>query len=94
MRPLSRLGMTRSRKRRRAEVLRHLPRRVRLRRFLGAACGAQDLEHVGEGASISRLGDEDGAAHQEHQEGDPEAHGGDDVAQVEAEILLDVGHAP
>lgn len=70
------------------------PRRDRLRRFLGAAGGAQDLEHVGERAPVGGLGDEDGAAHQEHQEGDPEARGGDDVAEVEAEILLDVGHAP
>lgn len=71
-----------------------LPRWDGLRQCLGAACGAQNLEHVGEGASISRLGDEDGAAHQEHQERDPEARCGDDVAQVKAEVLLDVGHAP
>lgn len=67
MRPLSRLGMMRFKKRVVASKTRPgvLPRGVRMRRFPGAAGGAQDLEHVGEGASISRLGDEDGAAHQE-----------------------------
>lgn len=42
-----------------------LPRRDGLGRFLRAACGAQDPEHVGEGAAIGGLGDEDGAAHEE-----------------------------
>lgn len=99
MQPLSPLGTTRSEKKTKQGVARGgrgrlLPRRVGRGRFLGAACGAQDPEHVGEGAAIGGLGDEDGSAHEEDEEGDAQAHGGDDVAQVEAEVLLDVGHAP
>lgn len=70
------------------------PEQVWLLGFLRAAGEAQDLEHVREGAAIGRLGDEDRAAQEEDQEGDSQAHGGDDVAQLEAEVLLDVGHTP
>lgn len=59
---------------------------------MGAAGKAQDLEHVCEGTAISRFSDEDGTAQEKHQERDPQAHGWDDIAQLEAEILLDVGH--
>lgn len=68
------------------------PEQVRLLWFLGTAGEAQDLEHICEGAAISRLGDEDSAAQEKDQEGHPEAHGGNDVAEPKAEVLLDVGH--
>lgn len=68
------------------------PEQVRLLWFWGAAGEAQDLEHVGEGAAISRLGDENGTSQEKDQEGDPEAHSGNDVAELKADILLDVGH--
>lgn len=57
-----------------------------------AAGKAQDLEHVCEGTAISRFSDEDGTAQEKHQERNPQADGWDDIAQLEAEILLDVGH--
>lgn len=68
------------------------PEQARLLRFLGAAGETQDLEHICEGAAVGGLGDEDGAAQVEDQEGDPETRGGDDVAELEAEVLLDVGN--
>ena len=70
------------------------PQKAGLLGYPGGATGeAQDLEHLCEGAAVRGLGDEDGAAQQEHQEGDAEAGGGDDVAQLKAVVLLDVGHA-
>lgn len=68
------------------------PEQVRVLWLVGAAGKAQDLEHVCEGTAISRLSDEDGTAQEKHQEGDPEAHSWDYVAQLKAEVLLDVGH--
>lgn len=68
------------------------PEQVSVLWLVGAAGKAQDLEHVCEGTAISRLRNEDGTAHEEHQERDPEAHGWDYIAQLKAEILLDVGH--
>ena len=69
------------------------PEQVGFLWFLGTAGVAQDLEHICEGAAISRLGDEDSTAQEKHQEGDPEAHSGNDVAHLKADVLLDVGHA-
>lgn len=68
------------------------PEHVRLLWCLGAAGKAQDLEEICEGAAISRFGDEDSPAQEENKEGDPEAHSGNDVAEHEADVLLDVGH--
>lgn len=68
------------------------PEQVRLLWFLGTADEAQDLEHICEGTAISRLGDEDSTAQEKDQEGDPKAHSGNDVADLKAEVLLDVGH--
>lgn len=70
-----------------------LPKQVGLLWFLWTAGKAQDLEHVREGTAVSRLGNENSASQEKDQEGHPEAHGGDDVAELEAEILLNVGHA-
>lgn len=69
------------------------PKQVRFFGLFGPAGEAQDLSHVCEGAAIGRLGDEDGPAEEKDEERDPEAHCWDDVAQLEAEILLDVGYA-
>lgn len=69
------------------------PEQIRLLWFLGAAGKAQDLEHICEGAAISRLGDEHSTSQEKDQEGDPEAHSGNDVADLKADVLLDVGHA-
>lgn len=63
------------------------------RSLLGAAPVRQDLEHVGEGAAVGGLGDEDAQAAEEGEEGDADADGGDGVAAHEAHVLLDVGHA-
>lgn len=68
------------------------PKQIRLLGFLGTASEAQNLEHICESAAISRLGDEDSSAKEKDQEGHPEAHGGNDVAKLKAEVLLDVGH--
>lgn len=68
------------------------PEQVRFLWFLGAECEAQDLEHICKGAAISRLGDEDRTAQEKDQEGDPEAHSGNDIAHLKAYVLLDVGH--
>lgn len=69
-----------------------LPEQVRFLWFLRAADEAQDLEHICEGTTISWLCDENSTAQQKHQEGDPKAHGGNDIAQLKVEVLLDVGH--
>lgn len=69
------------------------PKQVSVFWPMGAAGKAQDLEHVCEGTAISRFSDEDGAAQEKHQERDPEAHSWDYIAQLKAEVLLDVGHA-
>lgn len=68
------------------------PEQARLLRFLGTAGEAQDPEHFCEGTAISGLGDEDGAAQEEDHERDPEAHSWNDVADLKADVLLDVGH--
>lgn len=68
------------------------PEQVSILWFVGAAGEAQDLKHICEGAAISRLHDEDSTAQQKDQEGDPQAHSGNDIAQFKAEVLLDVGH--
>lgn len=68
------------------------PEQVRFLWFLGAAGEAQDLEHICEGTTISSLGDENSTAQQKHHEGDSKAHSGNDIAQLKAEVLLDVGH--
>lgn len=69
-----------------------LPEQVRLLRFLRTAGECQDLEHVSEGTSISGLGDENHTSQEKDQEGDPEAYSGKDVAKLETNVLLDVGH--
>lgn len=69
------------------------PEQVGVLWLVGAAGKAQDLEHFCEGTAISRLGNEDGTAQEEHQERDPEAHSWDYIAQLKADILLDVGHS-
>lgn len=68
------------------------PEQVGLLRFLGTAGEAQNLEHICEGTAISGFGDEDGTAQEKDNKGDPEAHSGNDVADLKAEVLLDVGH--
>lgn len=68
------------------------PEQVRFFGFLGTEGVSQDLEHICEGTAISRLGYEDSTTKQKDQEGDPEAHGRNDVAELEAEVLLDVGY--
>lgn len=73
---------------------RSLPQQGGFLGFLGPAGEVQDLEHVGEGAAICWLGDEHRPAQEKDQEGDAQTDGRDDVAQLEAEVLLDVGHAP
>lgn len=69
-----------------------LPKQVRLLGFWGATSKAQYLEHIGESAAVSRLGDKNCAAQEENEEGNPKAHGGNDVAELKAEILLDIGY--
>lgn len=68
------------------------PGQVSVLWLVGAAGKAQDLEHVCEGTAISRFSDEDGTAQEKHQERDPQAHSWDYIAQLKAEVLLDVGH--
>lgn len=68
------------------------PGQVSVLRLVKAAGKAQDLEHVCEGTAISGFSDEDRTAQEKHQERDPQAHSWDYIAQLKAEILLDVGH--
>lgn len=68
------------------------PEQVSILWFLGAAGKAQDLEHVWKSTAISRLFDEDRMAKEKDQEGDTEAHSRDDIAQLKADVLLDVSH--
>ncbi len=68
------------------------PEQVMLLWFLGTAGETQDLEHIREGAAVSRLGDEDGATQEKDEEGHPEARGGNAVAEHKVYVLLDVGH--
>lgn len=70
----------------------HLPEQVRFLGFLGKAGKAQDFEHICERAAISRLGDEHSSAQEKDQERDPKAHCWNNVANLKADILLDVGH--
>lgn len=68
------------------------PEQVSVLWFVGAAGKAKDLEHVCEGTAIGRFSDEDGTAQEKHQERDSEARSWDYIAQLKAEILLDVGY--
>ena len=61
--------------------------------LLRAAGIDQYPEHVGEGAAVGRLGDEEGLAAQEDHETNADADSGDGVAGDKAHVLLDVGNA-
>lgn len=61
--------------------------------LLGPARICQDLEHIGEGTAVGRLGDEDALAAEEDQEGDADADRGDEIASHKTHVLLDVGDA-
>lgn len=59
---------------------------------LGAAAVGQNPEHVSEGTTIRRLGDEDTLATEEDQESNGHAHCGNQVACEKAHILLNIGN--
>lgn len=69
-----------------------VPEQVWFHWFLWTAGKSQDLEHVSKGTSISGLVDENHTSQEKDQERDPKAHSRKDVANLKANVLLDVGH--